>query len=437
MTTIFAPITAIGKAGVSVIRISGPKAADCLRYFGITKNLEERKALLRKIIDPRNGNIIDIALITLFPAPNSFTGEDVVEIALHSSPYILKTIFELLSKIENVRMAEPGEFSKIAFLNDKMDLVEAEALSDLIASETEIQHQQALNQMQGNLSKIYDNWRTELINISANIEAYIDFPDQDLPEDIIDNLEKQIKKIINEVETHLHDNKRGEKIRTGLSLAIIGPTNAGKSSLINYLAKSEIAIVSDIAGTTRDVVETHLEIAGIPVIIADTAGIRETDNEIEIEGIKRAVKKAENADLKILILDATDLRNWAKIDDQTLLVINKTDKSSNEIPDFLKKFNPLLISIKENINLDQLIISLENRVKELASPGSTPLITRARYREALSEVLENLSYFSLTKNIELAAEDLRLAVRSIGKITGKVDVEEILDKIFAGFCIGK
>jgi tRNA modification GTPase len=437
MTTIFAPITAIGKSGVSVIRISGPEAADCLRYFGITKNFEERKSHLRKIINPKTGSIVDIALITIFPAPNSFTGEDVVEIALHSSPYILKTIFELLSEVEGVRLAEPGEFSKIAFLNGKMDLVEAEALSDLIASETAIQHQQALNQMQGNLSKIYDQWRSELINISANIEAYIDFPDQDLPENIVDDLENQVKKIISEVETHLHDNQRGEKIRTGLSLAIIGPTNAGKSSLINYLAKSEIAIVSDIAGTTRDVVETHLEIAGIPVIIADTAGIRETNNEIEIEGIKRAIKKAENADLKILILDATDLRNWPKIDDQTLLVINKIDKAENAIPDFLARFDPIQISIKENINLDKLITTLEHQVKELASPGSSPLITRARYREALNEMLENLSYFSLTKNIELAAEDLRLAIRAIGKITGKVDVDEILDKIFAGFCIGK
>jgi len=378
-------------------------------------------------------------LVIFFPNPNSFTGEDVAEISLHSSPYIIKTIIKLLGEVENVRLAEPGEFSKTAFLNGKMDLVEAEAIADLISAETEEQHRQAINQMQGHLSEIYENWRGELINITAHLEAYIDFPDQDLPEDIISDLESRIADLIGEIKSHLNDNHRGEKIRSGLSLAIIGAPNVGKSSLINYLAKSEVAIVSEIAGTTRDIIQTHLSIAGIPVIISDTAGIRETENEIEKEGIKRALSKAKSSDLKILILDVNNLEDFNAdlIDENSLVIINKIDIKNISLNDKLKKYHPILISLKEKINLENFFDSLEKMVRKIASPGMTPLITRARYREALNETLENLSEFSMKKDIELAAEDLRLAIRSIGKITGQVSVENILDVIFAGFCIGK
>ena len=439
--TIFAPITAIGKAGVAVIRISGSKALQAVKFLGVNKNLKPRISNLCSITDPESKEIIDNALITFFKAPNSFTGEDVIELNLHASSYIIRRVTELLLKLEDVRLAEAGEFSKTAFLNGKMDLVQAEAIVDLIESETKEQHKQALRQMHGDLSNIYENWRERLINITANIEAYIDFPDEDLPEDIINDLESRVKELIEEINNHLHDNKRGEKIRNGLSLAIIGAPNVGKSSLINYLAKSEVAIISDIAGTTRDIVETHLEIAGIAVVIADTAGLRETEDLIEKEGVKRALKKADLADLKILVLDVNDLKDFNKNIDislnDSLVVINKVDLKEVTIPDNIKKYNPILISIKNKINLEELLRILEEKVKNLTLPGNSALITRQRYRYALKEALDNLSVFSLQKNIELAAEDLRLAVRAIGKITGKVEVDDILDVIFSGFCIGK
>ena len=443
MATIFAPITAIGKAGVIIIRISGDKALQALHYLGIKNKIVPRQSALCKISDPENQQIIDYCLITFFKAPNSFTGEDVIEINLHASSYIIKRIMQILSEIEDFRLAEPGEFSKIAFLNNKMDLVQAEAIADLISAETSQQHKQALRQMQGALSKIYEEWRMELINITANIEAYIDFPDEDLPDDIISDIEKRIANLITAIKNHIKD-KRGEKIKNGLSLAIIGAPNVGKSSLINYLTKSEIAITSEIAGTTRDVIETHLEIAGIAVNIADTAGLRVSDDIIEQEGVKRALKKAELADLKILVLDVNNINSYdfeeniSLTDKDSLILINKSDlKQKITIPKKLQKHNPLLISIKEQNNMRQLIDILEKKVKNLALPANNALITSERYRQSLLETLTNLDNFSLSKNIEFAAEDLRLAIRAIGKITGKVEADDILDVIFRGFCIGK
>ncbi len=432
MDTIFAPITANAKSAIIVLRISGDKVIDCLRHLGVKKPLLNRQATLQNLCD-KDGQIIDQALITFFANPHSFTGEDVAEIAIHGSIYITKKITDLLLELQNVRLAEAGEFSKRAFLNGKMDLVQTEAIVDLIESETAAQHQQALRQLQGELGEIYNGWRQELIKITANIEAFIDFPDEDLPKDIVDDLESRVANLVVQIKEHLNDNRRGEKIRQGLSLAIIGAPNVGKSSLINYLARSEVAIVSEIAGTTRDVVNVHLNIAGIAVIISDTAGIRETEDTIEKEGVKRALQKAADADLKILLVDANspEIDNDL-LDDKTLLVANKIDLNSD-----LKLKDAILISIKQKINLEELLKKLEERVKKLACPNSSPPITRARYRQSLNIVVDNLSQFSLRKNIEFAAEDLRLAVREIGKITGKVEVDDILDVIFSGFCIGK
>ena len=438
MPTIFAPITSPFRAGISIIRISGSKTFECLQKLGFKGTAQHQKISLHKIFDPKTAELIDEALISFFKSPKSFTGEDVSEISIHASPFISKKIFEILSRIENVRFAEPGEFSKRAFLNGKLDLVQAEAIPDLIAAETAAQHKQALHQLSGKLGEIYENWRARLIEISAKIEAAIDFPDEDLPKNIVEKVEADVKNLTTEIKTHLDDKKLGQKIKDGFNLAIIGAPNVGKSSLINFLAQSEVAIVSEIAGTTRDIVETHLTIAGLPVKISDTAGLRQTSDKIEAEGIRRTLKKAESADLKIFMIDAENpfLRDEDKkiIDENTILVMNKIDlfddiKSAPE--------NCLKISLTNKTNTSALIKKLEEKILENFPNTSSPMITEERYRVILENSVANLEKFSLKKNIELAAEDLRMTTREIAKITGKVGVENILDIIFSRFCIGK
>ncbi len=432
MSTIFAPITSPARAGISVIRISGPQVVNCLEILGFKGNPEHSKITFQKIRDPKTSEIIDEVLVSFFQSPKSFTGEDVAEISIHASPFIAKKIFEILSDQKNCRFAEAGEFSKRAFLNGKLDLVQAEAIPDLIAAETAAQHKQALRQLEGKLGAIYEDWRFRLIEISAMIEAAIDFPDEDLPKNIIDKVESDVEKLKNEITSHLNDNKVGQKIKDGLSLAIIGAPNVGKSSLINFLAQSEVAIVSEIAGTTRDVVETHLSIAGVAVKISDTAGIHETEDKIEAEGIRRALKKASEADLKIFLIDAKNpVLRADLIDENTIIVVNKID---------LESFNfdgAVEISLTNNVNTTQLLKKLAEKILELIPNQHFPLITQERYRSALRNSVANLESFSLEKNIELAAEDLRMTAREIGKITGKVDIENILDVIFSRFCIGK
>jgi tRNA modification GTPase len=432
MSTIFAPITSPARAGISVIRISGSQVVNCLEILGFKGNPEHSKITFQKIRDPKTSEIIDEVLVSFFQSPKSFTGEDVAEISIHASPFIAKKIFEILSDQKNCRFAEAGEFSKRAFLNGKLDLVQAEAIPDLIAAETAAQHKQALRQLEGKLGAIYEDWRFRLIEISAMIEAAIDFPDEDLPKNIIDKVESDVEKLKNEIASHLNDNKVGQKIKDGLNLAIIGAPNVGKSSLINFLAQSEVAIVSEIAGTTRDVVETHLSIAGVAVKISDTAGIHETEDKIEAEGIRRALKKASEADLKIFLIDAKNpVLRADLIDENTIIVVNKID---------LESFNfdgAVEISLTNNVNTTQLLKKLAEKILELIPNQNSPLITQERYRSALRNSVGNLESFSLKKNIELAAEDLRMTAREIGKITGKVDIENILDVIFSRFCIGK
>ncbi|MBM3579599.1 MAG: tRNA uridine-5-carboxymethylaminomethyl(34) synthesis GTPase MnmE [Alphaproteobacteria bacterium] len=432
--TIFAPVTASFHAGITVIRISGNEVEKCLRGLGSKGTLQHQKISLQKIFDPKTGEKIDEVLISFFKAPKSFTGEDVAEISIHASPFILKKILQILAEQKNCRMAEAGEFSKRAFLNGKLDLVQAEAIPDLIAAETEAQHRQALRQLGGELGEIYRNWRLHLIEIAARIEAAIDFPDEDLPQNIIDAVESDVKNLREEITNHLDDKRVGQKIRTGLSLAIIGAPNVGKSSLINFLAQSEVAIVSEIPGTTRDIVETHLSIAGVPVRISDTAGIRETSDPIEKEGIRRALEKAAAADIKIFLVDATNpVLREDLIDENTLLVANKTDLQS--ITNY--ELGITKVSLVRKIGVTDLLRDLEKKILELIPSQSSPLITQERYRIALQNCAENLQNFSLQKNIELAAEDLRLAARELGKIIGDVGVENILDVIFSRFCIGK
>ena len=432
MSTIFAPITSQFHSGVSLIRISGPQVLQCLQSLGFKGEAQHQKISLQKIIDPKTGEKIDEALISFFKAPKSFTGEDVAEISIHASSFILKQILEILSAQKNCRLAQAGEFSKRAFFNGKLDLVQADAIPDLIAAETKSQHRQALRQLDGKLGEIYEDWRNRLIEISALLAAAIDFPDEDLPEEIINLAQKNVEKLRTEISAHLSDQKIGQKIKDGFSLAIIGAPNVGKSSLLNFLAQSEVAIVSEIAGTTRDVIDVHLSIGGVAVKISDTAGIHETSDKIEAEGIRRALQKAASCDIKIFMLDANKpILREDLIDENTILVMNKIDL--NEVRD--ERF--IAISLTKNLNTSQLLEKLEEKIFNLLPHHSSPLITQERYRIALQNCVENLENFSLKKNIELAAEDLRIAAMEIGRIIGKIDVENLLDVIFSRFCIGK
>ena len=447
MKTICATITSPLRSSVTIIRISGSQTLKCLEKFGVKNQVTPQKSFFHKIIFEDGAELIDEAIITFFKAPRSFTGEDVAEISVHSSQYVLKKIFEKLLSIENVDLAGAGEFSKRAFLNGKIDLVQAEAIPDLIASETEAQHKQAILQLQGNLGKIYENWRHKIMEISAFVEALIDFPEDDLPADIVDKINQEVVDLKSQISQHLNDNKVGQKIKNGLSLAIIGAPNSGKSSLINFLAQSDVAIVSEIAGTTRDIIDTHLEIAGVPVIISDTAGIRLSTYLIEKEGVKRAIKKAQDADIKIYLVDALNpIIQKDLIDKNTILVFNKIDKILNNAIDFEKIIASfdidkeiifLTISITKNINFSQFFEALKEKIDLLIPSFNSPLITQERYRSSLQNCLNSLESFNLDKNIEICAENLRICINEIGKINGKIDIENILDLIFSKFCIGK
>ena len=356
----------------------------------------------------------------------------------------MRTILDQLSKIENCRLAEPGEFTKIAFQNEKINLLKAESISDLISAETEIQRQQAIKIMSGKSSDKFNSLREKLLKILSNVEAKIDFPEEDLPDDVIKNIKNDSEKIRLEIEKILNDQKVGERIREGFKIAIIGPANAGKSSLLNYLSNRDVAIVSEIAGTTRDVIEAHLNLDGYPVVISDTAGIRESQDEIEKKGIKLALKRAEDADLNIIVIEPKSVNFTGFLNDlvseKSIIVINKIDLGYKDINQQIEKFNPIFLSIKNETNLDELINRIKDKLKnKFVSPNET-LITRERHRQSLEACVQNLINFeekNSQEDFDKAAEDLRLATRHLGMIVGKVDVEEILGSIFNDFCIGK
>lgn len=434
--TIFALATPPGKSGVAIIRVSGADAFKCLDRLTTGSHPQLRYAALRTLVNPITKQVVDKAIILTFPEASSFTGENIVELHIHGSRAVINMLIDILTKISNFRLANPGEFAKRAFLNGKMDLTEAEGLSDLIESETMIQQQQAIRQLEGNLFHLYESWKKRLINILALIEAYLDFPDEGIPENIIEEINNEVKSLKENIDNHLNDNHRGEILRRGIYVAIIGAPNVGKSSLLNYIAQKDVAIVSSIAGTTRDVIEVNLDLKGYPVTIADTAGIRESEDIIEKEGVSRSYLKAENADIKIIMLSAEDQASFSSeitemIDKNSLVLLNKIDNKKQNRDDAIE------ISIKENIGLDLFLDQLLNMIVEKFSPSSDPLITRERHRYHLNRCLESLDCFTLDNPLELAAEDLRLAARSLGQIVGTIDVEQILDEIFAKFCIGK
>ncbi len=436
--TIFALATSPGRSGVAIIRISGEHALEALKHLTQAPLPEARKAALRDLINPISKDLIDQAIVLFFPGPNSFTGENIVELHIHGSRAIINELIKLLSDFSNFRLANPGEFAKRAFLNGRMDLTSSEGLADLIDSETSIQHKQAIRQMQGKLGNIYESWKKELIRTLALIEAYIDFPDEDIPESVIDEVQQNVEKLKLNMQKHLNDGHRGEIIRRGIYVVILGAPNVGKSSLLNYLAKRDVAIVSNIAGTTRDILEVNLDLKGYPVTIADTAGIRESEDQIEKEGINRAIRKAENADIKIIMLSAIDPQNALNvdslIDENSIVILNKIDlalKNDNKYKNLLE------ISVEKNIGLDLLLEKLSNLIENKFSPSIDPLITRERHRTQIHKCLDALNYFDINKDLELACEDLRITARSLGQIIGNIDVEVILDEIFRNFCIGK
>lgn len=440
-TTIYALATAPGRSGVAVVRISGPAAGSALAALTGRSLPDPRRAVLTKLRDPGTGDALDDALVLRFTAPASFTGEDVVELHLHGGRAVVTGVIEALATLPGLRLAEPGEFTRRAFENGKLDLTEAEAVADLIDAETTAQRRQALRQMEGALGRLYDGWRERLTRALAHIEADIDFAEDDLPGGVADAVRPVIAGLAGEIAAHLDDGGRGERLREGLHIAIVGAPNAGKSSLLNALARRDAAIVSARAGTTRDIIEVHLDLGGYPVVLADTAGLREAAaDEVEEEGIRRARDRAARADVKVAVFDATilpdlDPATLDLIDRDTVVVFNKSDLAP--ATDLRPDLSPIPVSAHTGAGLKVLEEKLTEFSADRLAIGSAPSLTRARHRAALTECRESLLRALEAPLPELAAEDVRLASRALGRITGRVDVEDLLDVIFRDFCIGK
>jgi len=442
--TIYALSSGPGTSGIAVIRVSGHNTVQVIKKLTGSDLPAPRVATFKKFNKNGGKELIDEGVLIWFPGPNSYTGEDLAEFHVHGSRAVITAMHLAISKVENCRLAEPGEFTKRAFQNGRINLLKAESIADLISSETEIQRKQALKIMSGSSSDKFNSWRDKLLKILSHVEAKIDFPDEDLPKNIIKEIQKTSNKILTEIKKTLNDQKVGERIREGFKIAIVGPPNSGKSSLLNYLSKRDAAIVSEIAGTTRDVIETHLNLDGYPVIVSDTAGIRSSKNEIEKKGIKIALKRAEDADLKLVIISSknVDFTNLLKklLAENAILVVNKSDLIKKKLNSKLKKYEHILISIKKDSNLNKLITKIKSKLKNKFTTTENILITRERHRQNLINCVQHLEKFQKKKtaqDFDKAAEDLRLATRHLGMIVGKVDVEELLGSIFNDFCIGK
>jgi tRNA modification GTPase len=433
--TIFALSSGRGRAGVAVTRVSGPEAGAAIRALTGSEPPMPRLASVRKFSAP-DGTLIDEGLVLWFPEPGSFTGEDVAEFHVHGGRAVVDALLAALDALPGLRPAEAGEFTRRAVENGKFDLTQAEALADLIDAETEAQRRQAVRQYGGALAALYEDWRTRLIRAAAWAEAAIDFSDEEIPPDSLADSKAQVSVIITEIRSHLNDDQRGEILRDGFYLTVIGPPNSGKSSLINALARRDVAIVSDIPGTTRDVVEAHLDLGGYPVIVADTAGLRASADMIESEGVRRALERAGAADAVLLLLDASAADPFAGLPDAarasaTLIVWNKID-----LPHPTR--DGLAVSVKTGQRLESLLAALAELVRTATgSDGASPPLTRRRHRRALNDAADALARGLAASEPELIAEELRLALRSLGRITGRVDIEDLLDVVFRDFCIGK
>lgn len=439
METIFAVASGLQRAGVAVIRVSGPAAL--LTYKTLTGRPvpPPRQATFGSFRTPDTRRLIDKGMMIYFETPSSFTGDDVVEYHLHGGPAVVKGMLAELAKVPGCRLAEPGEFTRRAFENGKMDLTAAEAVADLIDAETEAQRVQALEQLSGHLARLYEGWAEALKKILAHQEADIEFPDEDMPSGVSEKLVPEIRTMIAEMRAHLDDNRRGERLRDGAVIAILGAPNAGKSSLLNALAQRDVAIVSDEAGTTRDIVEARLDLGGYPVIVADTAGLRAAENKIEAEGIRRAQKLANEADIKVILFDsaaAPDAETLALVDKESVVVWTKTDKTK-PTAGAVNGHGALEISSATGAGINILLKTLTEKLGNFFKPRQGPSLTRTRHRNALNETCSALERSLQATLPELAAEDVRLALRHLGGITGKIHVEDLLDTIFKDFCIGK
>ncbi len=446
--TIYALASAPGRAGVAVVRVSGPQAFDSLAALSDPLPLPDvRMSSLRKLKNPLTGGSIDEAVVLRFAGPNSFTGEDVVEYHIHGGRAVLDALTAALARMPGHRLATGGEFTRRGFENGRMDLTAAEAVADLIAAETEAQREQALAQMGGSLSRIYHGWTDRLSKILAHLEADIDFPDEDLPEGIALKLRPSIRQIEFEIHQHINDGRRGEILREGVRIAVVGAPNAGKSSLVNALAQRDVAIVSDMPGTTRDVIEVHLNLGGYPVILADTAGLRPDQighsgqAGIEQEGMRRAIAYAQSADIVLVLFDGAalpslDQHTLKLLDGRCVVYATKADIIRGPAPR-IRGGELATLSAATGQGIDRLISDLARRVNDIMGASDRPYLTRSRHREALVHCVDALARAQEAMLPELVAEDVRLAVRSIGRVTGRVDVEDLLDIIFRDFCIGK
>ncbi len=433
--TIYALSSVYGKSGVAVFRISGENCIKIISKFTKLKKPKDRRACLIKLYkNKKNNEIIDRVLLTYFKGPKSYTGEDCIEISTHGSPAIINALYKELNKSKLCIEAEPGEFTKRSFENNRLDLTQVEAVSDLINAQTESQRNLALSHLEGNFSKKIKNWANDIKHILANAEALIDFSEDEVPHKIMEKNSKKTKKIINEIRKYLNDEHAGEKIRSGIKIAIIGKPNTGKSSLINYLAKREIAIVSNIPGTTRDIIELNYDIRGIPVIFYDTAGLRKSSKRIESIGIVKSIEKSKLSDINIIMVENTrEIRKYNIKEKNKIFVQSKTDKKIRKI----NKKSVIKISSKTGHGITKLINQIYKLIKFKRNSYDNPNVSRERHRNQLILSAEALEKSLKSNQIDIKAEEIRKSYINISKIYGKYDIDEILDVIFNDFCIGK
>lgn len=438
--TIFALSSAPGRAAVAVVRLAGPRAGAALAALAGGRLPEPRRASLRRVSDPASGELLDAALLLWLPGPGTETGEDMAELQLHGAPSVVEAVLQALARQPGLRPAEPGEFTRRAFDNGRLDLTAVEGLADLIAAETALQRRQALAVSGGALARRLEDWRARLARALARIEAAIDFPDEELPLGLVAESQAALEPVVGEIADALSAAPRGERLRQGLRVVLLGPPNAGKSTLLNALAGREAAIVAPTPGTTRDVLELHLDLGGLPVTLVDTAGLRAgATDPVEQEGIRRSHSQAAQADL---ILNLVDLSCVDQVEPQDIVRDGAVCLKIGTKAD-LPRGNDLpvdhSVSAKSGAGLAALEALLAERLRGLvwSGAGPAPLVTRARQRAALTETLAALRRAQAGAAAELIAEDLRLALRGLGRVAGRVDVEELLDLIFRDFCIGK